>query len=55
MQEDPKTGATPPGLKPQQISRKSVRVRLTEEQRELEQMQLERLRRLGPDRLWRSR
>lgn len=55
MQEETKAETGLSGLKPQQMSLKSVRTRLTEEQRELEQMQLERLRRQGPARLWRSR
>lgn len=55
MQEETKAGAGLSGFKPQQIPRKSVRARLTEEQRELEQMQLERLRRQAPERVWRSR
>lgn len=36
-------------------ARKYLRQRLSEEQKELEQMQLERLRRQGPDRAWRYR
>lgn len=55
MQDETKAGAGLSGIRPQQIPRKSARARLTEEQRELEQMQLERLRRQGPERIWRSR
>lgn len=55
MQEETKEGTVRSGVNPRQTPRKSTRTRLTEEQRELEEMQLERLRRLGSDRLWRSR
>lgn len=42
-------------LKPRQLPRKSLRGRQARERREFEQMQFERLRRLGSDRFWRTR
>lgn len=55
MQEETKEGTVHSEVNPRQTTRKSARTRLTDEQRELEEMQLERLRRQGSDRLWRSR
>lgn len=55
MQVENKSGEADSALKPQPMSRKSLRDRQAQEWREFEQMQFERLRRQGPDRFWRSR